>query len=112
MAGTFINMLGVIVSFISFAISEKRGRISDLKAKNERGFVLVFCSITLLVLTALGGFAVDVGNWYWNASKLQNAADAASLAGATYLPGDVDDAVAAAQSALAQNGFANIPVKP
>lgn len=98
-------MLGVIDSSFSFAIGKFGDRFTELKDRNERGFVLVFCSVTLLVMTSLGGFAVDVGNWYSKASKLQNAADAASLAGAPYLPGDVNGAIAAAKQSLEQNGF-------
>lgn len=111
-------MLGVFDGFLSFAIAENRGnvsgfagrlsnRVATAKQESEKGFVLAFCSITLLVLTAVGGFAVDVGNWYWNASRMQNAADSAALAGAVYLPGRPDLAEEAAKQALAKNGFEN-----
>jgi hypothetical protein len=98
-------MLGVIGSSFSFAIAKFGDRLSEAKTNNEKGFVLVYCSITLLVVTALGGFAVDVGNWYSKAGRLQSAADAAALAGAPYLPGDVPAAIAAAESSLKENGF-------
>ena len=103
-------MLGVIGSSFSFAIANVRGRLTEAKARNERGFVLVFCSLTLMVITSLGGFAVDVGNWYLTAGRLQSAADSAALAGAAYLPGDVEDAVGAAEASLRQNGFSNIKI--
>ena len=49
-------LFGVVVNSINFAIfrpfrSDKRDN-----SRSEQGFVLVFASITMLVMTALGGF--------------------------------------------------------
>lgn len=73
--------------------------------RQDKGFILAMCAICLGVLLAVGGFAVDVGNWYLHASRLQRAADAAALAGAIYLPGDSDSAIDRAESLLTQNDF-------
>jgi hypothetical protein len=103
--GTVEDMLGVIGSSFSFAIAKFGDRLSEAKTNAEHGFVLVYCSVTLVVLTALGGVGVDIGNWYWQVSKMQNAADSASLAGAIYLPGRPDLAKQAARESLKANGF-------
>ena len=41
----------------------------------------------LIVLFGFAALAVDLGNGYYVSQKAQNAADAAALAGAPYLPG-------------------------
>ena len=58
-----------------------RGRVED-----ERGQVLVFAVITMVVLLAFAGFAIDVGHAYLAQRQLQAATDAAALAGAQELP--------------------------
>lgn len=70
----------------------------------ERGFVLVLAGISMFVLTMLVGFGVDLGSWYLNASKLQRASDAATLAAAAELP-DMEAARLAALEVYERNGF-------
>src|SRR5690242_7352007 len=48
----------------------------------RRGGVIVFVVILMFALIALVGLAIDWGYMTWNAQKLQDAADAAALAGA------------------------------
>ena len=48
----------------------------------QKGAVLVLTALLLPVMIAVTGFAVDGGNLYYQKSRLQNAADAAALAGA------------------------------
>lgn len=74
------------------------------RAREERGFVLAFCSLFMTVLLGIGGFSVDIGNWYLHAMRLQRAADAAALAGSVYLPNDFASAKAAAEANLKRNG--------
>lgn len=81
----------------------RSGPRKGLAGRSERGFFLVLCSISLLVLIGFAGLAVDLGKWYLAISRLQNATDAAALAGAVYLPGNVDQAVASADRALNEN---------
>jgi Flp pilus assembly protein TadG len=76
---------------------------SRRRARDEKGLVLVYSGMTLTMLVGLGGFAVDVGNWYLQAQRLQRSADAAALAGSVYLPGDASTARSVAQSTLDAN---------
>jgi len=59
---------------------------SALARRDERGIVLVWMALTLTVLLMFSGFMVDLGAWYQQSQDLQRTADAAALAGATYLP--------------------------
>ncbi len=105
-AANFEYMLGWIFDFYicsRFGSGQKRAR-----TRRQRGFVLVICALFLTVLMAIGGFAVDLGQWYWNASRLQRAADGASLAGAPFLPNDLGAAKAAAVANLKTNGYDNV----
>ena len=47
----------------------------------QKGQILVFTAVLLPLLIAACGFTVDFGNMYIHKSKLQNAADAAAIAG-------------------------------
>jgi Flp pilus assembly protein TadG len=70
----------------------------------EGGFVVVLVAISMTAIVVIAGFAIDVGAWYLQASKLQRASDAAALAGAMKLP-DTAAADAAARYVYASNGF-------
>jgi hypothetical protein len=72
----------------------------------RRGQVLVLVALSLLVLILFVALAVDVGNFYAQRRRMQNAADAGALAGAQELCfGDPDDAGEAAYSyAVTRNG--------
>ena len=54
----------------------------------EGGYVAVMTALLLFTLMGLAAFAVDVGHWYQVGQQEQAAADAAAMAGVTYLPGD------------------------
>jgi hypothetical protein len=56
------------------------------KPNDESGQVIVFAVITMVVLIAMAGFAIDVGHAYLVQRQLQSAVDAAALAGAQELP--------------------------
>ena len=73
----------------------------------ERGYVAVLTALLLMTLVGLAAFAVDVGHWYLVGQQEQNAADAASMAGVTSLPGDLPGAQAKAQTYSTLNGFKN-----
>ena len=51
----------------------------------QRGQVLVFYALIIPLLLLLVGAGLDLGWYYLNVSRLQNAADAAALAGARAL---------------------------
>jgi hypothetical protein len=60
--------------------------------KAQRGIVMVFTAIAMLVLLGMAGLALDMGHAYVNKARLQNALDAAALSGAKTLdqfPGDL-----------------------
>jgi hypothetical protein len=59
----------------------------------------------LVLLLGASSFAIDLGWIYLNGSRLQRAADAASLAGVVNLPGFVDEAKTDAVDASGRNGF-------
>jgi hypothetical protein len=52
------------------------------RRRRERGQVLIMVAISLFVLIGVIALAVDVGHWYGQRRHMQNAADAAALAGA------------------------------
>src|SRR5262249_39785795 len=65
-------------------------------------FVLVAGSI--VVLLAAVSLATDVGLHYYTWEKLQKAADAGALAGATWLPDNPTQAIATAKTIAEDNG--------
>jgi Putative Flp pilus-assembly TadE/G-like len=69
--------------------------------------VAVMTAMLLVVFMGLTAFAVDVGNWYLVGQQEQRAADAAAMAGVTYLPGNQSSAMTTAQNYSKINGFQN-----
>jgi Flp pilus assembly protein TadG len=65
----------------------------------------------LFTLVVMAGLAVDVGNWWWTGQKVQKAADAAAMAGVSYMPEDLNasgsQAKALAQTIASRNGYTN-----
>ena len=71
---------------------------------NSRGQTLpliVFCMFSLI---GVAGAAIDVGSWYQAERSLQNAADAAALAGASQIPTGWSAATSTAAAEYAKNG--------
>ncbi|WP_321931150.1 pilus assembly protein TadG-related protein [Paraburkholderia guartelaensis] len=66
----------------------------------QRGSVSVMVAVFLVVLLGCAALAIDVARWVIVRNELQNAADAAALAGARQLPGQL---VAAASSTTWSN---------
>ena len=73
--------------------------------RDESGQTIVITALMLVVLFGFFGLVADVGWLQINIVRAQRAADAAALAGAPYLPGNVAGAVAAARSEATKNGF-------
>jgi hypothetical protein len=67
--------------------------------------VAVMTAMLLMTLMGLAAFAVDVGHWYQVGQQEQAAADAAAMAGVTYLPGDSTSAFSTARTYSKINGF-------
>ena len=73
----------------------------------QRGQTFVITALMIVVLLGFFGLVADVGWLQINIVRAQRAADAAALAGAPYLPGNVAGAIAAAQNEASKNGFIN-----
>lgn len=77
-----------------------------LHHRGERGYAAVLIAIMLpVVLIALAATAVDTARWYVEVQRVQNAADAGSLAGVTYMPQDVAGATSMAKTVTSRNGY-------
>jgi Flp pilus assembly protein TadG len=82
-----------------------RGGSAD--RSREGGYVAVMTALLLTVFMGFAAFAVDVGHWYLVGQQEQRAADAAAMAGVTYLPGNPTTAFTTAQNYSKINGFQN-----
>lgn len=71
----------------------------------DRGITLPLTALVLVPLLAAAALAVDVGGWYARAAQIQRAADAAALAGVTYLPQGLTRAQEEAERVAERNGF-------
>jgi Flp pilus assembly protein TadG len=67
----------------------------------------VLFAAVLAALLGMAGLTIDYGNWWLARRQVQNAADAAALAGAGKLPAGFPAARSAAQAEYASNGIAN-----
>jgi Flp pilus assembly protein TadG len=83
---------------------ERRSRWED-KSRRERGVVVVWFALMLIVLLGFAGFAVDMSNWWFQAERLQRAADAGAHAGVVFLPADLPGATTTARAEAAKNGY-------
>jgi hypothetical protein len=74
--------------------------------RDERGFALIFFTVLMATLLALGGFAVDFWNWNHEGSRMQKAADAAALAGAVFMPANLGNiGFTTAKTIASRNGY-------
>ena len=71
----------------------------------DAGYVALIVAISVPLIFALAALAVDVANWHAQAARLQNAADAAALAGVVYLPADPTTATSIANDFAKRNGY-------
>jgi len=84
-------------------------------AKSQRGATAVLAAICIVVLVGILGLVVDLGIVYARKTELQNAADAAALAGARELDGTLAGVNAARAQAIAiaalnRSDFGGTPV--
>ncbi len=75
------------------------------RSRRERGVVLVWFTLLLVAILGFVGFAIDLSNWWFQAQKLQRAADAGAHAGVVYLPADLTSATSTARAEVAKNGY-------
>ena len=85
---------------ISIESANKRRSYSD-----RRGATIVFTAIFLVVMFAMAAFAIEVGTMMVARAKMQGAADAAALAGASVLSQGVDEARALAKEYAGYHDF-------
>lgn len=76
-----------------------------LARRGERGQILMMSVLLLPILLGMTGMAIDIGTYADHRSSLQNAADAAAMAGARDLPSS-SAATASAYAWGANNGIA------
>src|SRR4030095_7928490 len=79
-----------------------------VKNRGERGSVTIMTAILLFGLVLVMGLVIDVSRFYMVRASLQNAADAAALAGARELSSGTTglvDAVTQAQAIVNKFGF-------
>jgi hypothetical protein len=86
-------------------ILRRRLSPSDSSQSDERGFILVWFALLIFVMIGVTAFAVDLGHAYLVGQQEQNAADAAALSAAPYLPDNCPNANEHAQAIAALNGF-------
>ncbi len=72
--------------------------------RQEEGQVMVILALALAILLGFAALAIDIGMFMWEKRALQNAADAAALAGALELPPSPTEAVEAAREYALRNG--------
>ena len=86
-----------------------RSPLRSLPSKRkQKGAVAIVFGLSLVTLLAMGGVVLDLGHLYIAKSELQNAADAAALAGARSLDettAGVTDAVLKAQAIGGKNNY-------
>ena len=56
--------------------SSDRGTCEERDERSERGVVVIWFALMLIVLLGIAGFAVDLSNWWVQSQRLQKAADA------------------------------------
>lgn len=79
-------------------------------SKKEQGSVIVFITLGLTVLLGFGALVTDIGMFYAQKAKLQNAVDAAALAGVQELPESPSRARNVAEDYANRNDTSNITV--
>jgi Flp pilus assembly protein TadG len=71
------------------------------RKRRERGTIAVITAMGMMVFLLCAGYAVDISHLYLAGAELQNAADAAAIAGASELNGFATGITAAVDAALA-----------
>jgi Flp pilus assembly protein TadG len=75
------------------------------RRRGSRGQTIVLLAVALPAILGAMALATDLAVFYFNWAELQNAADAAALAGASYLPNWPNSANSAAQNYASLNGI-------
>ena len=87
---------------------DANGELKSLRKKlNNKGIAVVYLAILMIVLVGFVGLAVDIGYMYVAKGQLQNAADAAALAGAALLDSSNSTTQTAGRNEAAKLALAN-----
>ncbi|HQR26866.1 MAG TPA: pilus assembly protein TadG-related protein [Nocardioides sp.] len=74
--------------------------------RGEGGYAAILVAmLSATILLPLSAIAVDVSRWYVEVERVQNAADAAAMAGVTFLPIDLASATSTAKTVASRNGY-------
>jgi hypothetical protein len=76
----------------------------------ERRHIVTVVPIALAALVGLASLGTDVGDFYFNRTLLQNAADSAVAAGSVYLPSDPALAIKTANDWAESNGIVSTEI--
>ena len=85
----------------------KQLNVQRIKQKNEQGSVVILVALALTVLLGFAALVVDLGILYVRHAELQNALDAAALAGSQELPHNPAKAEQVAIDYAQRNGVSN-----
>ena len=80
------------------------------KHRHTQGIALVWTAIVLIVMVGVLGLSIDWGKVVWNAHEIQNATDAAALAGAQIVKTDPIKAVLRTRDFAMKNWADQLPV--
>ncbi len=84
--------------------NDLQSREHDVQS-GEQGVAAIWLVLMLGLFMGFAAMAVDLGQWYIARTQVQNATDAAALAGATLLPDNPAAAVAEAERVAVQHGY-------
>ena len=82
----------------------RTGAPSSGRRSGDRGYVVALFALLLVPLMFVVALLTDVGSWYLRGRQMQDAVDAAALAGVAWMP-DLSAATAAANATLERNGI-------
>jgi Flp pilus assembly protein TadG len=83
-------------------------RKSWRRRRDEAGYAAVLTAMLASILfMGMAAFGVDTARWYYEIERVQKAADAAALAGVTYMPNDLPTATTTAIASAMKNGYPN-----
>lgn len=78
--------------------------------KSDKGVTLPLVALMMVTLLGLAAFAVDLGWFYLNASRIQRTADASALAGVIHMPSDLTEASVVAHEIAQSNGYQDLEI--
>jgi Flp pilus assembly protein TadG len=77
---------------------------------SDSGVSLPLVAMMMVTLLGLAAFAIDLGWFYLNASRIQRAADASALAGVIHMPNDPSEASDVAHEIAEANGYLDLGI--